>query len=575
MDLDRILKRALSGDLLSEEEAAGLLSLPPEGRGPVLEAADRLNREINGRRVSYVFNRNINFTNACSAACAFCAYRVEPDGEEAYVLTPEEAVQLAGLTPGIDEVCMVGGLNPRVTFDDVLALFAAVHEAYPRVHLHALSPMEIEWYGRRSGLETRQVFARLVEAGYGSLCGTAAEILVDEVRREICPSKLSTARWVEIVRTAHEMGIRSTSTILFGHIERPEHVARHLSVLRDLQRQTGGITEFIPLPFIPYRTPLGRTRGIRDVAPKEDVFLLYAVARLFFGRLIPNLQTSWVKLGIDVAVESFDCGVNDLGGTLLSENITRTAGGRHGQAMTPEEMAAAIRLAGCTPVRRDTLYHLLAAEAEHRHHGGFTGHQYPKRDATAWPPFCCVAAFVAASLEKLGHTHIVQSTLAQKLEIAVAPTCRNPWNLRVEIDPLRQGLKADAAEEQIPSVLKTFDPKLSFRHVPLSQITLGFVEDVLAQATSRGCVVGIGYDFNRMGGTGHAVMSHVARIEPADDSEHVVILDDSESSPPDRRVVRWLELLPAVTALNDGFWLIGIEDRLNLGFTPDTAEELG
>jgi FO synthase len=364
MDLDRILKKPLVGEFLAEEEAAGLLALPPGGRAPVYAAADRLNREINGRRVSYVFNRNINFTNACTGSCAFCAYRVEPDDEAAYVLTPEEAVELAGRTPGIDEVCMVGGLNPAVTLDHVLAIFAAVHEAYPHVHIHALSPMEVQWYSQRARLSVRETFAKLLDAGYGSLCGTAAEILVDEVRREICPSKLSTARWVEIVRTAHDMGIRSTSTILFGHIERPVHIARHLAVLREIQADTGGITEFIPLVFVPYRTPLGRAHGIREMIPKEDVFLLYAVARLFFARLIPNLQTSWVKLGLDAAVESFNYGVNDLGGTLMAENITRTAGGKHGQALTLDEMASAIRGAGCTPVRRDTLYHALSVAAK-------------------------------------------------------------------------------------------------------------------------------------------------------------------------------------------------------------------
>jgi FO synthase len=361
MDLDRILKKPLAGQLMTQEEAACLLALPAGCRAPVYAAARRLNREINGDRVSCVFNRNINFTNACSASCAFCAYRVEPDGDEAYILTPAEAVALAGLTPGIDEVCMVGGLNPKVTFDDVLAIFAAVHEAYPHIHIHALSPMEIEWYGRRTGLGPRDVFRKLLDAGYGSLCGTAAEILVDEVRQVICPSKLSTARWVEIVRTAHEMGIRSTSTILFGHIETPGHVAEHFRVLRDLQAATGGITEFIPLPFVPYRTPLGLSRGIRKMASREDVLLLYSVARLYFGRLIPNLQVSWCKLGLPLAVESLDYGVNDLGGTLMSENITRCAGGTHGQSMTLDAMVAAIRGARRTPVRRDTLYRYLDA----------------------------------------------------------------------------------------------------------------------------------------------------------------------------------------------------------------------
>ena len=359
MDLERILRKPFDGALLTEAEAETLLSVPQGERACVLAAADRLNREINGTRVSYVFNRNINFTNACSSACAFCGYRVSPGDEEAFVLTPEQVVELAGRTPGIDEVCMVGGLNPDVTFDHVLALFAAVHEAYPHIHLHALSPMEIEYYGRGTGLGTRDVFRKLLDAGYGSLCGTAAEILVDEVRRVICPSKLPTARWVEIVRTAHEMGIRSTSTILFGHIETPRHVAAHLGVLRSLQAETGGITEFIPLPFMPYRTPLGRAHRITQMVSKDDALLLHAVARLFLARLIPNVQVSWCKLGLDAAIESFSCGVNDLGGTLLSESITRLAGGTHGEALMPEQMAEAIRRGGRTPVRRDTLYRYL------------------------------------------------------------------------------------------------------------------------------------------------------------------------------------------------------------------------
>ena len=361
MDLERILDKPFDGDPISEAEAEALLTLPAERRRPVYAAADRLNRRINGDRVSYLFNRNINFTNACTAACAFCGYRVEPGDEAAFVLTPDQVVELAGQTPGIDEVCMVGGLNPDVTFDYVLSLFRAVHEAYPEVHIHALSPMEIDYYGGRAGLEPREAFEKLLQVGYGSLCGTAAEILVDEVRQKICPSKLVTARWLQIVRTAHQMGIRSTSTILFGHIEKPRHVAAHLKILRDLQAETGGFTEFIPLPFVPYRTPLGQARGIREMVSNEDALLLHSVARLFFGRLIPNVQVSWCKLGLDVAMESLSCGVNDLGGTLLEENITRSAGGRHGQALTCDEMADAIRRAGRTPVRRDTLYHYLDA----------------------------------------------------------------------------------------------------------------------------------------------------------------------------------------------------------------------
>ena len=372
MDPSEILRKPFDGELLSEEDAAALQRLPREERRPVYEAADRLNRELNDLRVSYVFNRNINFTNACEAACAFCAYSVRPGSPEAFIMSPEEVVRLAGDPPGLDEVCMVGGLNPEVTFDYLLGLFAAVKEAHPHIHIHALSPMEVDYYAGRAGLEIREAFGKLVEAGYGSLCGTAAEILVDEVREAICPEKLPTARWLQVVRTAHEMGIRSTSTILFGHIERPEHVARHLGLLRDLQhaslashasrrrgQETGGFTEYIPLVFVPYNTPLGHARGIKEMIPKEDVFLHYAVARLFFGRLIPNVQSSWCKLGLEAATEAFACGVNDLGGTLLAENITRSAGGRYGQSLTLSEMADAIRRAGRVPVRRDTLYRCL------------------------------------------------------------------------------------------------------------------------------------------------------------------------------------------------------------------------
>jgi len=361
MDLRQVLDKPLEGGLVTEEEATALLRLPPEARRPVHEAADRLNRTLHGPRVSYVFNRNINFTNACESACGFCAYRIAPGDPRSFILSPDEVVRLAGLTPGIDEVCMVGGLNPAMTLDDVVGLIAAVHEAYPSIHIHALSPMEVVYYSRRAGTTPREMFRRLLDAGYGSLCGTAAEILVDEVRREICPNKLSTAEWVDVVRTAHEMGIRSTSTILFGHIEQPHHRVRHLKILRDLQAETGGITEFIPLPFIPYRTPLGLARGLREMISRSDLLLFYSVARLFFGRLIPNLQTSWCKLGADLAAETLACGVNDLGGTLLSESITRTAGGPYGESMSPAEMIALIRRAGKVAVRRDTLYHELDA----------------------------------------------------------------------------------------------------------------------------------------------------------------------------------------------------------------------
>lgn len=357
--IDAILDKPLRDELLSCQEAAALLSAPSEAWGDIYAAADRLNRRLNGDRVSYVYNRNINFTNICYADCAFCAYRAHEGDPGAQCMTPEQVAETALATPDVDEVCMQGGLNPQIDLDYLVAITRAVHEALPRVHIHAFSPMEILWHARRAGVSVSEALERLVDSGFGSLCGTAAEILVDDVRRDICPGKMPADQWVEVVRTAHRMGLRSTSTMLFGHIESPRDIAEHLGRLRDLQQQTGGITEFIPLIFVPYRTPLGRKRGIHEMLPAGRVKLLYATSRLFFGRTLANLQTSWCKLGMPLAVETFDVGVNDLGGTLLSENITRTAGGRHGTSATLPDLVRAIRSSGRTPVRRDTLYQVL------------------------------------------------------------------------------------------------------------------------------------------------------------------------------------------------------------------------
>lgn len=354
-----ILEEPFRDELLSLGDAAALLSAPEEAYADIFAAADRLNRRLNGDRVSWIYNRNLNFSNICYADCAFCAYRVHQGQSGAFRMTVEQVLQTALQTPDVDEICLQGGLNPEINFQYLLDVTRALKAALPSVHLHAFSPMEIFWHARRAGLTLERAFEQLIEAGFGSLCGTAAEVLVDRVRREICPGKLSSDQWIEVVRTAHRMGLRSTSTLLFGHIESSQDIAEHLGRLRDLQQETGGFTEFIPLIFIPYRTELGRERGIAEMLPLPRTKLLYATSRLFFGRLLANLQTSWVKLGLAAALETLDVGVNDLGGTLLSENITRSAGGRHGQAMTADALVQAIQSAGRTPVHRDTLYNVL------------------------------------------------------------------------------------------------------------------------------------------------------------------------------------------------------------------------
>jgi 7,8-didemethyl-8-hydroxy-5-deazariboflavin synthase CofH subunit len=360
----RILDKPFRDELLSREDAARLLAAPAEARSDIFAAADRLNRRINGDRVSYIYNRNINFTNICYANCPFCAYRCDERDPAAETMTVDEVVRVALQTPDVDEVCMQGGLNPRLDFQFLVDVTRALHTALPRAHLHAFSPMEIHWHARRAGLSVERALEKLVEAGFGSLCGTAAEILVDSVRREICPGKLSARQWLDVVRTAHGMGIRSTSTMLFGHVESPGDIAEHLGLLRDLQQETGGLTEFIPLVFVPYRTELGRKHNIHEMLSAERTKLLYATSRLFFGSVLTNLQTSWVKLGLPAALETLDVGVNDLGGTLLSENITRSAGGKHGQTMTVGELVEAIQSSGRVPVHRDTLYNVLAVADE-------------------------------------------------------------------------------------------------------------------------------------------------------------------------------------------------------------------
>ena len=362
--LAKILDKPFRDKLLSRADATRLLSAPAEVRSDIFAAADRLNRRINGDRVSYLYNRNINFTNVCYANCPFCAYRCHEGDPDAQTMTVEEVVRTALQTPDVDEVCLQGGLNPRLDFQFLVDVTRALHEALPHVHIHAFSPMEIHWHAGRAGLSVEQALEKLVEAGFGSLCGTAAEILVDSVRREICPGKLSALKWLDVVRSAHGMGIRSTSTMLFGHVESPGDIAEHLGLLRDLQQETGGLTEFIPLVFVPYQTELGRKHDIHEMLSVERTKLLYATSRLFFGRVLTNLQTSWVKLGLTTAIETLDAGVNDLGGTLLSENITRSAGGKHGQAMTPSGLVEAIQSSGRVPVHRDTLYNVLAEADE-------------------------------------------------------------------------------------------------------------------------------------------------------------------------------------------------------------------
>ncbi len=352
------IARARDGMTLSEDELTALFAeTRPEAVEDMRQAADELRAELAGDTVTFVVNRNINLSNVCIVGCAFCGFgqgRRSPDAYEhdrdEFVGRVEEAVAF-----GATEICMQSGIHPAWGLEDYLGWLRLAREVAPDVHLHAYSAMEVDHMCRVSGLSPLEVFARLREAGLGSTPGTAAEVLHDGVRERISPNKLPVARWVEIIEASHASGLRSTATVMFGHIEEPWELAEHMRVVRELQERTGGITEFVPLSFIPFHTLLGRTHGVEEIG-REDNLRHTAVFRLALGRTVANVQASWVKMGLDAAAEALRWGVNDLGGTLMEESISRMAGSYHGTRLEPEDLIAAAHAAGRPAAERTTLY---------------------------------------------------------------------------------------------------------------------------------------------------------------------------------------------------------------------------
>ncbi len=352
------IARGREGAALSAEELTALFSeTRPEAVEDMRQAADELRTELAGDTVTFVVNRNINLSNVCIVGCAFCGFgqgRRSPDAYEhdrdEFVGRVEEALEF-----GATEICMQSGIHPAWGLEDYLGWLRLAREVAPEVHLHAYSAMEVDHMCRVSGLSPREVFERLREAGLGSTPGTAAEVLHDGVRERISPNKLPVARWVEIIEASHASGLRSTATVMFGHIEEPWELAEHMRVVRELQERTGGITEFVPLSFIPFHTLLGRTHGVEEIG-REDNLRHTAAFRLALGKTVPNLQASWVKMGLDAATEALRWGVNDLGGTLMEESISRMAGSYHGTRLEPEDLIGAAHAAGRPAAERTTLY---------------------------------------------------------------------------------------------------------------------------------------------------------------------------------------------------------------------------
>ncbi|UCG72514.1 MAG: 5-amino-6-(D-ribitylamino)uracil--L-tyrosine 4-hydroxyphenyl transferase CofH [Chromatiales bacterium] len=360
--LPALLDKATAGTRLDEREVTRLFDARGDDALQVIDAADALRERVNGDTVTFVVTRNINYTNLCQYKCRFCAFSKGKTSEDLrgapYVLNLAEIERRTAEAwdRGATEVCLQGGIHPDFTGQTYLDVCRAVKRAAPDIHVHAFSALEISHGAETLGIPVAGFLEQLQAAGLSSLPGTAAEILDEEVRREICPDKLSTGEWLHVIRTAHEAGLRTTSTIMFGHRERPVHWARHLLALRDLQAQTGGITEFVPLPFVHTEAPMFRRGEARPGPTWREALLMHAVARLVLHPQITNVQASWVKLGAEGAHRVLRAGANDLGGTLMNESISRAAGASHGQELAPEQMEALIEAAGRTPRQRTTLY---------------------------------------------------------------------------------------------------------------------------------------------------------------------------------------------------------------------------
>jgi 5-amino-6-(D-ribitylamino)uracil---L-tyrosine 4-hydroxyphenyl transferase len=370
--VDQILDRAGRGEDIAESEAVLLLQQQdPAAIAAIQATADQLRQQQVGDVVTYVVNRNINFTNICEQHCNFCAFRRDANQSGAYWLNEAAILEkaAAAVQQGATEICMQGGLNPDAKLDQsaltyYLKLVETIKNAFPQLHLHAFSPQEVEFIARQDGLTYAEVIAALQAAGVGSMPGTAAEVLDDSVRRILCPEKIDSATWLEVVTTAHQLGMPTTSTMLSGHIETAPQQMRHLGQLRRLQQQAvqcqypARLTEFILLPFVGQDAPKPlRNRVRRDQPVLADALLLMAVARIFLGNWIPNHQPSWVKLGLTGATTALTWGCNDIGGTLMEEHITSMAGAQGGTCQTVEDLRAAIQSLNRPARQRDTLYH--------------------------------------------------------------------------------------------------------------------------------------------------------------------------------------------------------------------------
>jgi len=352
------LEKALAGGDLDFEEGLTLATVEGGDNLALVKVADELRRRAVGDRITYVVNRNLNFTNVCIVGCAFCGFSRGPNSPDAYFHSTDSLIakSIEAIELGATEVCIQGGLPKDLNGSYYADLLRAIKARLPQLHVHAFSPMEIIYGVEKTGLPLREYLMTLKEAGLGSIPGTAAEILDDDVRRSLSPNKLKVQQWIDVVRTAHALGIPSTSTMMYGHTESPEHWVRHILLLREIQKDTRGFTEFVPLGFIHSQTRLFQGGGARAGRTTHEDLVVHALGRVLLNGYIPNIQVSWVKLGFDGSLACLQAGANDFGGTLMEESISKAAGANFGEYVSPGEFRAMIRTIGRTPVERATTY---------------------------------------------------------------------------------------------------------------------------------------------------------------------------------------------------------------------------
>lgn len=357
-EIREALEAVLEGRELRFEEGLKLATAEGEDLSALIAVADLLRRDVVGDLITYVVNRNINFTNVCFVGCSFCGFARGPGAPDAHSLSIEGVVEKArdAWEKGATEVCIQGGLPRDLDGFFYRDMLRAVKRAIPEMHVHAFSPMEISYGVEKTGMPLRDYLQMMKGEGLGSIPGTAAEILDDRVRRELSPNKLPVSRWVEIITAAHELGIPTTSTMMYGHVEEPADWVRHILLLRTIQKRTGGFTEFVPLGFIHENTRLFRKGEARPGARREEHLRVHALARVLLHGAIKNIQVSWVKMGFPVSLDCLRAGANDFSGTLMEENISKAAGATFGEYVSPEEFRAMIRSIGRIPAERTTTY---------------------------------------------------------------------------------------------------------------------------------------------------------------------------------------------------------------------------